>query len=246
MPSLDKPEPPPPASIQWRIPPVHPDGRRFLVAAAALALFCWWVIDWDTLGWFVAFIGLGIAAFFRDPVRTTPLRKGVIVSPADGTVTMISTVVPPAELLDDGALPPEPVVRISIYMSIFDAHIIRSPIEGTVKKLVYVAGKTVNAELDKGSEDNERQHLLVEGTDGTRIAFTQIAGLIGRRIVCWVREGEKVVAGQRVGIIRFGSRTDVYLPAGTGSQVLLGQRTIAGETILARTGISEMLEGVAQ
>jgi phosphatidylserine decarboxylase len=246
MPSLDKPEPPPPASIQWRIPPVHPDGRRFLVAAAALALFCWWVIDWDTLGWFVAFIGLGIAAFFRDPVRTTPLGNGLIVSPADGTVTMISTVVPPRELLEGGALEPEPVVRISIYMSIFDAHIIRSPIEGTVKKLVYVAGKTVNTDLDKGSEDNERQHLLIEGTDGTRIAFTQIAGLIGRRIVCWVEEGGKVVPGQRVGIIRFGSRTDVYLPAGTGSQALLGQRTIAGETILARTGVSELLEGVAQ
>ena len=245
MPSLDKPEPPP-ASIPWRIPPVHPDGRKFLVAVAALAIFFWWVVDWDTLGWITAFFGLGVAAFFRDPVRTTPMRKGLVVAPADGTVTMISTVVPPRELLDADLLGPEPVVRVTIYLSIFDVHIIRSPIEGTVKRLAYVAGKMVNPELDKASDDNERQHLLVEGADGTRIAFTQIAGLVGRRIVCWVKEGETVVAGQRVGIIRFGSRTDVYLPAGTGSQVLLGQRTIAGETVLARIGLSELIEGAAQ
>jgi len=245
-PSLDKPEPVPPASLAWRLPPIHPDGRRFLVAAAAVALFFWWVVDWDTLGWITAFIGLGIAAFFRDPVRVTPLGTGLIVSPADGTVISITTVVPPQELLEAGEVGAEPVVRISIYMSLFDAHIIRSPIDGTMKKLVYVAGRTVNPELDKASEDNERQHMLVEGPDGTRVAFTQIAGVIGRRIVCWVNEGERVVAGQRVGIIRFGSRTDVYLPAGTGSQVLLGQRTVAGETILARTGVSELIEGVAQ
>lgn len=245
-PSLDKPEPSPPATIAWRLPPIHPDGRRFLVAAAAIAIFFWWVIDWDTLGWITAFIGLGVAAFFRDPVRTTPIRKGAIVAPADGTVIAISTVVPPRELLEAEGLEPEPVVRVSIYMSLFDCHIIRSPIDGTLTKLAYVAGKTVNPELDKASEDNERQHLLVEAPDGTRVAFTQIAGLIGRRIVCWVREGEKVVAGQRVGLIRFGSRTDVYLPAGTGSQVLLGQRTIAGETVLAKVGVSELIEGAVQ
>ena len=126
---------------------------------------------------------------------------------------------------------PDPLVRVSIFMSVFDVHINRTPIAGTVRKIVYIAGKFLNADLDKASEENERQHILVEAEDGTRVAFTQIAGLVARRIVPWVKAGDRVLAGQRVGLIRFGSRVDVYLPAGTSSQVLLGQRTIAGETI---------------
>ena len=232
-------------NVKWRWPSVHPEGRKFAVAAAAVAALFWWVIDWDWLGYIAFALTVGICAFFRDPVRTTPLGDGLIIAPADGLVTMITTVPPPRELWGEGGLADDPVVRISIFMSVFDVHINRTPIAGTILKIVYIAGKFLNADLDKASEDNERQHILVEGEDGTRVAFTQIA-LVARRIVCWVKAGDRVVSGQRVGLIRFGSRVDVYLPAGTSSQVLLGQRTIAGETIIARTGISGLIEGVAQ
>jgi phosphatidylserine decarboxylase len=159
---------------------------------------------------------------------------------------MITNVPPPKELQGEGGLPPDPVVRVSIFMSVFDVHINRTPIAGTIVRVAYIAGKFLNADLDKASEDNERQHILVEGADGTRVAFTQIAGLVARRIVPWIKPGDRVVAGQRIGLIRFGSRVDVYLPAGTSSQVLLGQRTIAGETIVGRLGVSELIEGIAQ
>jgi phosphatidylserine decarboxylase len=131
-------------------------------------------------------------------------------------------------------------------MSMFDCHVIRTPVEGVVRRVAYVQGKLVNPQFDKASEDNEREHLMVQAMGGERIGFTLIAGVIGRRIVSWVREGEAIAAGQRVAMIRFGSRTDVYLPAGTSSQVLLGQRTVAGETVLARLGVNELIEGVAQ
>jgi phosphatidylserine decarboxylase len=233
-------------NVQWRWPSVHPDGRKFVVVAAAIALLFWWVIDWDWLGWIAAGVTLWTAAFFRDPVRTTPVGEGLIVAPADGLVTMITTVPPPRELIGEDALAEEPAVRVSIFMSVFDVHINRTPIAGTIVRIVYIAGKFLNADLDKASEENERQHVLVEAGDGTRVAFTQIAGLVARRIVPWIRVGDRVLPGQRVGLIRFGSRVDVYLPAGTSSQVLLGQRTIAGETIVARVGVSELIEGVAQ
>lgn len=233
-------------NVQWRWPSVHPDGRKFVVVAAAIALLFWWVIDWDWLGWIAAGLTLWTAAFFRDPIRTTPLGEGLVVAPADGLVTMITTMPPPRELIGEGGLADEPLVRVSIFMSVFDVHINRTPIAGTITRIVYIAGKFLNADLDKASEENERQHLLVEGEDGTKVAFTQIAGLVARRIVPWVKAGDRVAPGQRVGLIRFGSRVDVYLPAGTSSQVLLGQRTIAGETIVARVGISELIEGVAQ
>jgi phosphatidylserine decarboxylase len=249
MSPLDKRDPTPaaaPASLRWRLPSIHPDGRKFMVASAAIMLVFFWIFGWDTLGWLMAGLTIWIGAFFRDPVRTTPIGRGLIVSPSDGTVTMIASYPPPRELIGPGGLSSDPTVRVTIYLSLFDPHVIRTPIEGVVRRIAYIAGKLVNPELDKASEDNERQHLLVEGTDGTRIGFTQIAGVVGRRIVSWVEEGGAVVAGQRVGMIRFGSRVDVYLPAGTSSQVLLGQRVIAGETILARLGVSEVIEGVAQ
>ncbi|HEY5713438.1 MAG TPA: phosphatidylserine decarboxylase [Allosphingosinicella sp.] len=233
-------------NVKWRWPSVHPEGRKFAVIAFAIAALFWWVIDWDWLGYLAFALTLGIGAFFRDPVRTTPLGDGLIIAPADGLVTMITTVPPPRELWGEGGLSEDPVVRISIFMSVFDVHINRTPIAGTILKVVYIAGKFLNADLDKASEDNERQHILVEGEDGTKVAFTQIAGLVARRIVPWVKAGDRVVTGQRVGLIRFGSRVDVYLPAGTSSQVLLGQRTIAGETIIARMRVSELIEGVAQ
>jgi phosphatidylserine decarboxylase len=233
-------------NVQWRWPSVHPEGRKFAVIALAVAALFWWVIDWDWLGYAAFALAFGICAFFRDPIRTTPLGEGLIIAPADGLVTMIVNVPPPRELWGEGGLSDEPVVRVSIFMSVFDVHINRTPIAGTITRIVYIAGKFLNADLDKASEDNERQHLLVEGEDGVRVAFTQIAGLVARRIVPWVKAGDRVVAGQRVGLIRFGSRVDVYLPAGTSSQVLLGQRTIAGETIIARVGVSALIEGVAQ
>lgn len=248
MSSLEKQDTVATPTVRYRMPSVHPEGRKFVVIAGAITALLWWVLDWDILGWLFAGVTVWTAAFFRDPVRTTPGGDDLIVAPADGMVTMIATVPPPKELIGDEAdeMSAEPVIRVSIFMSVFDVHINRSPITGTVAKVVYIAGKFLNADLDKASEHNERQHILVIREDGTKIAFTQIAGLVARRIVPWVKAGDRVVSGQRVGLIRFGSRVDVYLPAGTSSQLLLGQRTIAGETIVARIGVSELIEGVAQ
>jgi len=233
-------------TVRYRMPSVHPDGRKFVVVAGAIALLLLVILDWELLGWLAAGLTFWTAAFFRDPIRTTPTGEGLVVAPADGLVTMIATVPPPRELVGEDALPDEPVIRVSIFMSVFDVHINRTPIAGTITRIVYIAGKFFNADLDKASEDNERQHILVEGEDGTRVAFTQIAGLVARRIVPWIKVGDRVAAGQRIGLIRFGSRVDVYLPVGTSSQVLLGQRTVAGETIIARVDVSELIEGVAQ
>ncbi len=246
MSSLEKSDDPTTPTVRYRLPSVHPEGRKFAVIAGAIALLFWWVVDWDWLGWIAAGVTVWILSFFRDPVRTTPVGEGLVIAPADGMVTMIATVPPPKELIGEGGLTADPVIRVSIFMSVFDVHINRTPIAGTILNVVYIAGKFLNADLDKASEHNERQHILVEGEDGTKIAFTQIAGLVARRIVPWVKPGDKVAVGQRVGLIRFGSRVDVYLPQGTSSQVLLGQRTIAGETVIAKIGVSELIEGVAQ
>src|SRR3954471_12528633 len=245
MSSLEKPDLVT-TNVRYRMPNVHPEGRKFVVIAAAVAIFFWVVLEWEILGWLSAGITLWVAAFFRDPIRTTPKGEGLIVAPAGGLVTMIAMVPPPRELMGEDGLGEEPVTRVSIFMSVFDVHINRAPIAGEIKRVVYIAGKFLNADLDKASEENERNHFLVEGRDGVRIGFTQIAGLVARRIVPWVKAGDFVAAGQRVGLIRFGSRVDVYLPAGTSSQVLLGQRTIAGETIIAKLGEAAALEGVAQ
>ena len=245
MSSLEKPEIGT-TTVKWRWPSVHPEGRKFTVIAGAITLVFWLVLGWDIIGWLAAGLTVWTAAFFRDPVRTTPAGEGLIIAPADGLVTMITTVPPPRELIGEDGLAEDPIVRVSIFMSVFDVHINRTPIAGTILKVVYIAGKFLNADLDKASEDNERQHILVEGPDGTKVAFTQIAGLVARRIVPWIKPGDRVATGQRIGLIRFGSRVDVYLPAGTSSQVLLGQRTLAGETIVGRVGVSELIEGVAQ
>jgi phosphatidylserine decarboxylase len=152
--------------------------------------------------------------------------------------------------MDDGSgapgLPSGPVTRISIFMSVFDVHINRAPIGGTVRRVVYIPGKFLDAGVDKASEENERQHILIERADGTSIGFTQIAGLVARRIVPFVKPGDILAAGQRVGLIRFGSRVDVYLPAGTEPRILLGQRIVAGETVLAEIGEQLLIEGVTQ
>ena len=244
MTSLEKPELVT-TNVRWRWPSVHPEGRKFVVIAGDIAaLFLFYISD--EIGWPLLGVTLWVAAFFRDPIRTTPTGEGLIVAPADGLVTMIAAVPPPRELAGEDGLADGLYTRVSIFMSVFDVHINRTPIAGTITRVVYIAGKFLNADLDKASEDNERQHILVEGEDGTRVAFTQIAGLVARRIVPWIKVGDRVMSGQRVGLIRFGSRVDVYLPAGTSSQVLLGQRTVAGETIVARAGVSELIEGVAQ
>ncbi len=234
----------------WSWPSVHPEGRVFALIAGALSLGAA-LFAWETLAWPLGALVLGILAFFRDPKRVTPQGDKLVVSPADGLITLIKQMDPPRELvIDDGTgapgLPDAPVTRISIFMSVFDVHINRSPISGTVRRVVYIPGKFLNADLDKASEENERQHILVERGDGTRIGFTQIAGLVARRIVPFVKPGDMLAGGQRVGLIRFGSRVDVYLPAGTEPSVLIGQRVIAGETILAEIGSALLIEGVRQ
>ncbi|VVT18456.1 phosphatidylserine decarboxylase [Erythrobacter sp. EC-HK427] len=235
---------------EWGWPAIHPEGRKFGVIAVGIALFFFFV-GWELAGWPLLFLSLGVFAFFRDPERVVPQASTAIVSPADGLVSLIASVPPPPEMQGpdgDGAagLGSAPVTRISIFMSVFDVHINRSPIAGTVKRIVYIPGAFMNADLDKASEENERQHLLVERPDGVRIGFTQIAGLVARRIVPFVKPGDIVAVGQRVGLIRFGSRVDVYLPAGTDAKVLLGQKVVAGETVLAELGTQGLLEGVSQ
>ena len=237
-------------AASWSWPSIHPEGRKFAVIAAAVSVF-FAVIGWKALAWPIGFLVLGILAFFRDPRRVTPQGERLIVSPADGLVTMIAQVPPPRELsLDDGSGGPglgsEPVTRVSIFMSVFDVHINRSPIGGTVRRIVYIPGRFLNADLDKASEENERQHILVDRGGGVMIGFTQIAGLVARRIVPFVKPGDMIAAGQRVGLIRFGSRVDVYLPADTDPLIVLGQRVLAGETVLAEIGRRVMIEGVIQ
>ncbi|HEY0270098.1 MAG TPA: phosphatidylserine decarboxylase [Sphingomonas sp.] len=233
------------STVRWRFPAIHPEGYKFAAIAAIATLVLFWLLP-DVFGWLGVGITIWVLAFFRDPVRTTPRTAGAIVAPADGLVTMITTVPPPRELIGEGALAPEPVTRVSIFMSVFDVHVNRAPIGGTISRVVYISGKFLSADLDKASEDNERQHILVEDRSGMRIGFTQIAGMVARRIVPFVKPGDIVAGGQRVGLIRFGSRVDVYLPAGTGPLVLLGQRTLAGETVLAIAGRNERIDGIAQ
>jgi phosphatidylserine decarboxylase len=246
MPALDKHDSPlPTTTVKWRFPAVHPEGRKYAVgvgAAAALAF----LLHWSFLGWILAGLTIWVVSFFRDPVRTTPRGDKLVVSPADGLITMIARVPPPPELRSPEGLPDGDYTRVSIFMSVFDVHINRAPISGRVKRIAYVPGKFVNADLDKASEDNERQHFLIEDGDGVRIGFTQIAGLVARRILSFVREGDVVDVGQRIGLIRFGSRVDVYLPSGTSPRVLLGQRAIAGETVIAEIGSDVTLTGISQ
>ncbi|MBB4859008.1 phosphatidylserine decarboxylase [Novosphingobium chloroacetimidivorans] len=234
----------------WRWPSIHSEGRKFGAIVAGVCLFTV-ILGWSWLAWPLAVLTLGVLAFFRDPQRVVPQDERAIVSPADGLVTLIRKVPPPRELtMDDGSgtrpLDPEPVTRVSIFMSVFDVHINRAPIGGTVRRVVYIPGKFVNADLDKASEENERQHVMIERGDGVTLCFTQIAGLIARRIVPFVKPGDMIAGGQRVGLIRFGSRVDVYLPLGTEPRVLLGQKVIAGETVLAELGDARVIEGIAQ
>jgi phosphatidylserine decarboxylase len=236
------------AGFTW--PSIHPEGRKYgAIAAAVCALGA--LVGGALLGWPLALLTLFVFAFFRDPERVTPRNDSFVMAPADGLITLICTVTPPREMTaEDGSglpgLAEVPVTRVSIFMSVFDVHINRTPIGGTIRRVVYIPGKFLNADLDKASEENERQHFVVERGDGVRIGFTQIAGLVARRIVPFVKAGDIVAAGQRIGLIRFGSRVDVYLPAGTEPRVLIGQSVTAGETVLASLGESLTIEGVRQ
>ncbi len=236
-----------PATAKYHVPALHPEGRKFVGIAAAVTLVFGFVLDWSVAGWLMAGVTMWVAAFFRDPERVTPQGSGLVVSPADGMVCMVGDVAVPRQLAGEGGIGgAAPMRRVSIFMNVFDVHINRTPITGTVSRVVYVPGKFLNADLDKASDDNERQYFIVDAADGTRIGFTQIAGLVARRIMRFVHAGDSVVAGQRIGLIRFGSRVDVYLPAGYGCQVLPGQRCVAGETVLARRGDEDVTVGVTQ
>ena len=213
-------------SIRGQMVPVTPEGYPFIGAFALVSLILFWL--WAPLGWLGTVLTLWCLYFFRDPPRVAPVREGLVVSPADGRVSQITTAPPPHEL----GLGSAPMLRISIFMSVFDCHVNRSPVAGRIEKILYQPGKFLNADLDKASVDNERNSVVI-ATGGTRIAVVQIAGLIARRIVCYVRETQPVGADERFGMIRFGSRLDVYLPENTASMVAVGQTSLAGETVLA-------------
>jgi len=218
-------------SIRSQLAPIHPEGYPFIGAFALVSLILFWL--WPPLGWIGTLLTAWCAYFFRDPVRVTPTADRLVVSPADGRVSLVANAVPPPEL----ALGDKPLPRVSIFMSVFDCHVNRSPVAGSIERIAYTAGKFLNADLDKASEDNERNALIVTTTAG-RVGVVQIAGLVARRIVCWVKEGQAIGAGERIGMIRFGSRVDVYLPAGTAPLVSVGQISLAGETVIAELGAS--------
>jgi phosphatidylserine decarboxylase len=213
--------------------PLHPDGFKFVVAGAAATVLLFWVAR--PAGWVVLAVTLALAYFFRDPWRVTPLRRDVLVSPADGIVTSVLQAPPPPEL----GMGEAPVARICIFLSVFDVHVTRSPIGGRVVALRYTRGRFGNAIADEASRENERLAIRVAAAEGPEIAFVLVAGLVARRIICDLHEGQRIAAGQRIGIIRFGSRVDVYCPPPYVTMVVAGQRMIAGETVIADSRASE-------
>jgi phosphatidylserine decarboxylase len=213
-------------SIRRILVPIRKEGYPFIVIAAVLAVLLGSL--WSPLGWIFAILTVWVCYFFRDPPRTTPVREGLVISPADGRVSLITTAVPPPEM----DLPQEPMKRVSIFMNVFDCHVNRSPVTGRIAQILYTPGLFLNAELDKASEDNERNALVIETSTGP-IGVVQIAGLVARRIVPFVKQGDSLGVGERFGLIRFGSRVDVFLPLDTQILVGLGQFAIAGETVLA-------------
>ncbi|CAM5768654.1 phosphatidylserine decarboxylase proenzyme [Labrys miyagiensis] len=214
------------SSIRKVLVPINREGYPFLAIAGVLTLIALiWV---KVLFWPLLIITAWVAYFFRDPARVTPVREGLVVSPADGVVSQIANVLPPPEL----GLANQSLLRVSIFMNVFDCHVNRSPVTGTITRIAYKPGKFLNADLDKASEDNERNGFIID-TGTAQYGVVQIAGLVARRIVCWTNENEHVAVGQRLGMIRFGSRVDVYLPEGVRPQVGIGQKMVAGETIIA-------------
>ena len=210
--------------------PMHPEGYKFVAIFAAITLIFY--VIWQPLGW----LGLGATIwcyyFFRDPKRSVPQGAGLILSPADGVISLIEPAVPPAEL----GMGPEALTRVSVFMNVFNCHVNRAPVAGRVVAVAYRPGKFFNASMDKASSDNERNSVCLEMADGRKLAVVQIAGLVARRIVCFTDEGQFLLAGERFGLIRFGSRLDVYLPTGVAPMVALGQTMCAGETVIADLG----------
>ena len=207
--------------------PMHREGYRFVAVFAAATAVLFWLAE--PLGWIGVCLTVWCYYFFRDPPRVTPLRDGLVISPADGVVSMIGPAIPPEEL----GLGPAALTRISVFMNVFNCHVNRLPIAGTIMKVAYRPGKFLNASLDKASGDNERNALAIRLPDGRDYAVVQIAGLVARRIVCDVKAGQTLRTGERFGMIRFGSRLDIYLPAGVQPLIALGQSALAGETVLA-------------
>jgi phosphatidylserine decarboxylase len=219
--------------LRQTLAPLHPDGIKFVAigAAATIALY----LLWHPAGWIALILTLWIVYFFRDPWRVTPTRSGLVISPADGMVVSIGQVTPPPEL----AMGAASVTRIGIFLNLFDVHVARAPLAGAIVGRHYIKGRFVNASLDKASEHNERLLLRVNPQEGPDIACVLIAGLVARRIVCALNPGQNVAAGERIGIIRFGSRVDVYCPPPYVPLVALGQRMIGGETVLADRTLQE-------
>lgn len=210
------------------VKPMHPEGRKFVAIFAAITLVLF--LLWEPLGWVGVGLTVWVYYFFRDPERVVPTQEGIMVSPADGIVSLLEPAVPPSEL----GLGSEPMTRVSVFMSVFNCHVNRIPAAGRITTVAYHHGKFLNASLDKASEQNERNGITVELRDGRQYGVVQIAGLVARRIMCWSKEGSDMQRGERFGLIRFGSRLDIYLPSGTEPTVQIGQTMIAGETIIAR------------
>jgi phosphatidylserine decarboxylase len=213
--------------------PMHPEGYKFVGIFAAITLVLFLI--WEPLGWLGVGLTIWCYYFFRDPVRSVPLDDSLILSPADGVISLIEPAVPPPEL----GMGPDALTRVSVFMNVFNCHVNRAPVSGKITAIAYRPGTFVNASLDKASEDNERNSLAIEITDGRKIAVVQIAGLVARRIVCWSKTGHVLRAGERFGLIRFGSRLDVYLPDGVAPMVALGQTMVAGESVIAQLGQSD-------
>ncbi len=217
--------------------PMHPEGYKFVAIFALIAAALMWL--WQPLGW----LGIGATVwcyyFFRDPKRSVPQDASLILSPADGVISLIEPAVPPPEL----GMGPQALIRVSVFMNVFNCHVNRAPVAGEITAVAYRPGKFFNASLDKASSDNERNALAIRMADGRQIAVVQIAGLVARRIVCWGKPGQGVRAGERFGLIRFGSRLDVYLPEGVAPQVALGQTMVAGESVIATLGQNTARQG---
>jgi phosphatidylserine decarboxylase len=221
--------------------PLHPDGFKFVAAGVVATLLLF--LLWAPAGWIGAIATLWMMYFFRDPWRVTPTRPGLLISPADGIVVSIAAATPPAEL----AMGDMAVVRIGVFLNVFDVHVTRAPIGGRVTAMRYTKGRFVNASLNKASEHNERLAIRIAPPEGPDVAFVLVAGLVARRIVCNLYEGQQVGSGQRIGIIRFGSRVDIYCPAPYVPMVVTGQRMVGGETVLADRLVEEPpRQGIAQ
>jgi phosphatidylserine decarboxylase len=223
-------------SIRAQLVPIHREGYPFVGVFALASLILFFV--WSPLGWLGTILTAWCAYFFRDPPRVTPIGERLVIAPADGRISQVANAIPPKDL----ELGDRPMPRVSIFMSVFDCHVNRSPVSGRIERIVYRAGKFINADLDKASEDNERNALVIASA-GVRVGVVQIAGLIARRIVSFRSPGDTIAAGERFGLIRFGSRVDVYLPEGITPLVGEGQMAIAGETVIADLRAEDVVRG---